>query len=49
MSRMDSFFNRSLLNTTVSRKVIWFSEISAVNLMVAVGDSVIRLGQVSFS
>ena len=35
MSKMDSFFNLSPLNTTVSRKVISFSDISAVNLMVA--------------
>ena len=34
MSKMDSFFNLSPLNTTVSRKVISFSDISAVNLMV---------------
>ena len=34
MSKMDSFFNLSPLNTTVSRKVISFSHISAVNLMV---------------
>ena len=34
MSRMDSFLNLSSLNTTVSRKVISFSDISAVNLMV---------------
>ena len=32
--QMDSFFNLSPLNTTVSRKVISFSDISAVNLMV---------------
>ena len=31
---MDSFFYLSPLNTTVSRKVISFSDISAVNLMV---------------
>lgn len=31
---MDSSFNRSPFNTTVSRKVISLSEISAVNLMV---------------
>ena len=30
---MDSFFNLSPLNTTVSRKVISFSDISTVNLM----------------
>ena len=30
MSKMDSFFNLSPLNTTVSRKVISFSDISAV-------------------
>ena len=34
MSKMDSFLNLSPLNTTVSRKVISFSDISAVNLMV---------------
>ena len=34
MSKMDSFFDLSPLNTTVSRKVISFSDISAVNLMV---------------
>ena len=34
MSRMESFVNLSPLNTTVSRKIIWFSDISAVNLMV---------------
>ena len=34
MSKMDSFFNLSPLNTTVSRKVISFSDISTVNLMV---------------
>ena len=34
MSRMDSFFNLSSLKTTLSRKVISFSDISAVNLMV---------------
>ena len=34
MSKMDSFFNLSPLNITVSRKVILFSDISAVNLMV---------------
>ena len=32
MSKMDSFMNLSLL-TTISRKVISFSNISAVNLM----------------
>ena len=31
---MNSFFNLSPLNTTVSRKLISFSDISAVNLMV---------------
>ena len=35
MSKMDSFLNLSPLNTTVSRKVISFSDISAVNSMVA--------------
>ena len=35
MSKMDSFFNLSPLNTTVSRKVVSFSDILAVNLMVA--------------
>ena len=35
MSKMDFFFNLSPLNTTsMSRKVISFSDISAVNLMV---------------
>ena len=34
MSQIDSFFNLSSLNTTVSRKVISISDISAVNLMV---------------
>ena len=34
MSRMDSFMNLSPLNTTVSWKVILFSDISAVNFMV---------------
>ena len=34
MSRMDSFMNLSPLNTTVSRKVISFSDISAVNVIV---------------
>ena len=34
MSKMDSFLNLSPLNATVSRKVISFSDISAVNLMV---------------
>ena len=33
MSKMDSFLNLSPLNTTVSRKVISFSDISAVNLI----------------
>ena len=32
MSKIDSFINLSLL-TTISRKVILFSDISAVNLM----------------
>ena len=32
--QMDSFLNLSPLNTTVSRKVISFSDISAVNFMV---------------
>ena len=36
MSRMDSFFNLSPLNTTVSRKVISFSDISAVNFALQV-------------
>ena len=31
MSKMDSFLNLSPLNTTVSRKVISLSDISAVN------------------
>ena len=35
MSRMDSFFNRSPLNTIVSRKLISFPKISVFNLMVA--------------
>ena len=34
MSKMDYFFNLSPLNTTVSRKVTSFSDISAMNLMV---------------
>ena len=34
MSRMDSFMNLSPLNTTISGKVIWFSDISAVNFIV---------------
>ena len=34
MSKMDFFFNLSSLNTTVSRKVISFSDISAVNFLV---------------
>ena len=34
MSRMDSFMNLSPLNTTVSRKIISFSDISAVNFIV---------------
>ena len=34
MSTMGSFFNLSPLNTTMSRKPISFSNISAVNLMV---------------
>ena len=34
LSEIDSFFNLSRLNTTVLRKVISFSDISAVNLMV---------------
>ena len=34
MTKMDSFFNLSPLNTTVSRKVISLSDILAVNLMV---------------
>ena len=34
MSKMDSFFNLSPLNTTVSRKVISFFDILATNLMV---------------
>ena len=34
MSKMDSFLNLSPLNTTVSRKVISFSDIWAVDLMV---------------
>ena len=33
MPKMDSFFNLSPSNTTVSREVISFSDISAVNLM----------------
>ena len=33
MSKIDSFFNLSPLNTPVSRKVISFSDIAAVNLM----------------
>ena len=36
MSRMDSFFNLSPLNTTVSRKVISFSDISFVNFALQV-------------
>ena len=34
MSKMDSFLNLSPLDTTVSRKVISFCDIAAVNLMV---------------
>ena len=34
MSRMDSFMNLSPLNTTVPRKIISFSDISAVNFIV---------------
>ena len=34
MSRVDSFMNLSPLNTTASRKVISFSDISAVNFIV---------------
>ena len=34
MSRIDSFMNRSPLNITVSRKVILFSDILAVNCIV---------------
>ena len=34
MSQVDSFLNLSPLNTTVSRKVNSFSDISTVNLMV---------------
>ena len=34
MSRMDSFMNPSPLNITVSRKIISFSDISAVNFIV---------------
>ena len=34
MSKMNSVFNLSPLNTTVSRKVMSFSDISAVDLMV---------------
>ena len=34
MSKMDFVFNLSPLNTTVSRKVISFSDISAVDLIV---------------
>ena len=34
MSKMDSFFNLSPLNTTLSRKVMLFSEILAMNSMV---------------
>ena len=34
MSRMDYSINLSPLNTTVSRKVIVFSDISAVNFIV---------------
>ena len=34
MSRMDFSINLSPLNTTVSRKVISFSDISAVNFIV---------------
>ena len=34
MSKMDFFLNLYSLNATVSRKVISFSDISAVNLMV---------------
>ena len=48
MSKMDSFFNLSPLNTTVSRKLISFSHISAVNLVVgwdllACSDKLIRV------
>ena len=34
MSKMDSSMNLSPLNTTVSRKVISFSDTSAVNLII---------------
>ena len=34
MSRMDFSLNLSPLNTTVSRKVITFSDISALNFIV---------------
>ena len=33
-SQMESFANLSPLNTVLSRKVIWLSDISAVNLIV---------------
>ena len=36
MSKMDSFFNLSPSNTTVSRKVISFSDHSAVNFALQV-------------
>ena len=35
---MDSFFNRSPLNTTAKRKMVLFSDITAVNLMVGWTD-----------
>ena len=38
MSWMDSFMNLSPLNTTVSRKVISFSDFSAVNFIVGWND-----------
>ena len=34
MSKMEYFVNLSPLNTVVSRKVVLFSDISAVNLIV---------------
>ena len=34
ISKMESFANLSPLNIVASRKVIWFSDISAVNLIV---------------
>ena len=52
MSRMESFVNLFPLNTTVSRKVIWFSNIKAVNLWLnllacSINDPRLSLSQIN--